>query len=218
MALPLKATLGELRAELLGRLGYAAQGARAGALVTTVDSYLKRAQSYLYWKYEFPELRLTYDWSTAKGQTLYDWPDNMEPRQLIELRVLYSDIWHPMREGIEYDHDSVVDTQYYPRRYDRRAQLEIWPQPDGIYTMRGEYYQRLGRFTQDNDRVTLDEDLVFTLALARAKRHYKHPDAADYFEEIKDRRRQLQGAAHGNKRYFVGREETEAQPKPVVVE
>jgi len=218
MALPLKPTLGELRAELLSRLGFGAQGAAAGNLMRDADSYLRRAQNYLYWKYDFNELRQTFDYTVNPGQTLYDWRDDMAPRQIISLRVLYNTIWHPLQEGIEYFHDTVVDTRYYPQRYDRRAQLEIWPQPDAVYSLRVEYYQRLARFTQDGDRCTLDSDLVFNYALAKAKRHYRHPDASDYFDEVADFLRRLKSAEHGNKRYVVGEKPGAPMPRPVVVD
>ena len=217
MALPLKPTLGELRAEVLGRLGFASQGAGAGAIVTTVDSYLRRSQEFLYWHYDFPELRRVDDVLTAAGQTLYDWLDNMEPRQLIEVRVLFNGLWLPMDEGVEYFHDTVADSRYYPRRYDRRAQLEIWPQPDAVYTMRIEHYQRLDLFAQDSDRCTIDDSILFNYALGKAKRHYRQPDAKDYIDESAALLRKLKGAAHGNKRYIVGQKETQPLPMPVVV-
>lgn len=218
MALPLKPTLGDLRAEFLSRLGFAAQGAAAGVLVNTANSYLKRAQEYLYWKYDFNELRKTHDWTLNTGQTIYDWPDNMEPRQLIELRALVNGWWLPMYEGIDYQHDTFVDSQSYPTRYDRRAQLEIYPEPDVTYTMRGEFYERLGRFTQDADRCTIDDVLIFNYALAKAKRHYKQNDAQDYADEVADLLKKLRKAAHGNKRYIIGKNELVHEPKPQVID
>ncbi|MDH5572495.1 MAG: hypothetical protein OEY89_12070 [Gammaproteobacteria bacterium] len=218
MALPLKPTLGELRAEIMSRLGYGAQGAASGAMITTINSYLKRGQEYLYWKYNFNELRKIHDWTLNAGQTLYDWPDNMEPRQLIQLRVLVSSEWQPMTEGIEYQHDTVVDSRSYPCRYDRRAQLEIFPQPDISYTLRGEHYQRLNRFTQDGDRCTIDDTLLFNYALAKAKRHYKQDDAKDYFDEVADMLKKLKAAVHGNKRYIIGEKDSAPVSKPSVID
>ena len=218
MALPLKATLGEMRAELLSRLGMASQGAAAGNMVPTVNSYLQRSQQFLYRKYEDLELRIIEDINTAAGQTLYDWLDTMDPRQIIELRVLYSGVWHPMKEGIEFFHDTVADTRYFPRRYERRAQLEVWPEPDGVYTLRIEHYQRLGQFTQDGDRCTINEELLFEWTLGRLKRHYKHDDAKDYIDTASELLRQMQGSIHGNKRYLPGGDKRDdAHPMPTVV-
>jgi len=217
MALPLKPTLGELRQELLGRLGFSSQGAAAGQIATAVNSYLYRGQKQMYWEYEFLELKKLHDFTLNAGQTLYDWPDDMEPRNIRQMRVKYNSTWHPLKEGIEIEHDTYVDNRYYPRRYDRAAQLEIWPEPNTTYTLRCEYYHRLNRFTQDNDRCTIDDDLVFLHALAHTKAHYKHADAAAYMEDLNAILRKLKKGVHGNKRYFVGRKEEEAIPRPVVV-
>lgn len=217
MALPLKATLGEMRAELLSRIGMASQGAAAGAVVTTVNSFLRRSQQFLYRKYEDLELRIIEDISSAAGQTLYDWPDDMDPRRVTQIRVQYGGTWFLMHEGIEYQHDTVVGSRYFPRRYDRRAQLEVWPEPDGIYPMRVEHYQRLGRFTQDDDRCTINEELLFEWTLGRLKRHYKHEDAKDYIDTGNELLRQMQGSIHGNKRYLPGGKMEEPLPFPQVV-
>jgi len=218
MALPAKATLGTLRAELLSRLGFASQGASAGNMVSAADSFLRRAQEFLYWHYNFNELKKVYDWTVNAGQTLYDWPDDMEPRQASSLRVLVSEQWRPLEEGVEYFHDSYVDSRDYPKRYDRKAQLEIYPQPDQQYTLRCDYYSRLGAFTQENDKCTIDELLVFAYALAKAKAHYKMPDAQSYVDDVSSMLRKLNMKAHGDKRYFIGgNNRPEEMPRPKVV-
>lgn len=218
MALPLQPTLGTMRQELLDRLGFASQGASAGNIVASANSFLVRAQEHFYWKYDLEVLRLTYDWTTGTGQTLYDWQDNMEPRQLLQLRVYVAGRWIPLDEGIEYNQDSYVGTRYYPQRYDRRAQLEIWPEPDQAYTLRGEFYQRLGRFSEDGDRCTVDNYPVFLFALANAKAHHGQQDAQVYFDQLKDIERKLKKRNLGEKRFRVGDKPQDALPRPVVVE
>jgi len=218
MALPVKPTLGELRAELLTRLGFAAQGAAAGNIVPAADSFLRRAQEFLYWHYDFNELDKEYDWTLNSGQTKYDWPDDMDPRQATIFRVKENEEWFALKEGIEYYHDTYLNAYTYPVRYDRKEQLEIYPVPDKQYTLRCDYYVRLGRFTQDNDRVTIDDYLVLTYALAKAKAHYKHADAKSYVDDVSAMLRKLKGKAHGDKRYFMGRtNEVEVLPRPRVV-
>lgn len=217
MALPVKPTLGGLRAELLTRLGFAAQGAAAGNMVPAADSFLRRAQEFLYWHYDFNELNEVYEWTLSAGETLKDWPDEMEPRNATLFRVRVDGEWFPLTEGIEYYHDTDVQTRTYPQRYDRKAQLEIYPEPDTTYQLRAEHYKRLGRFTQDNDRCTVDDYLVFNYALAKAKAHYKHADAQSYVDDVSSMLRKLRSKAHGDKRYFVGRKnEVEIMPRPKV--
>lgn len=217
MPLPAQPSLGTLRQELLDRLGFASQGASAGNIVSSANSFLARAQEHFYWKYDFEVLRLIYDWTTGVGQTLYDWQDDMEPRQLLELRVYVTNRWIPLKEGIEYNQDSYASTRYYPQRYDRRAQLEIWPEPDKAYTLRGEYYKRLGRFSQDGDLCTVDNYPVFLFALANAKAHYGQRDAQLYFDELKDLELKLKKRTLGEKRFIVGEKPQEVTPRPVVV-
>jgi len=218
MALPVKKTLGTLRAELLGRLGFAAQGAAAGNMVTAVDSYLQRSQEFLYWMYDFNELKKKYDWTLNAGQTLYDWPDDMDPRQATILRVKQNSQWFPLSEGIDYFNDATEDSRTYPSKYDRAAQLEVYPEPDQTYILRCDYYERLGRFTQDNDKCTIDDGLLFNYALAKAKAHYKHADAQSYIDDVSVMLKKLKGKAHGDKRYFMAkRNKVEIMPRPVVV-
>ncbi len=211
---PDKATLSELRTKLLSGLGFSAQG----TVIPIANSFLARAQEYLYWEYEFNELRLVTDYTTGVGETLYDYHDTVHPDQIIEVRVLYNDVWIPMEEGIEYYHDTVVGNRYYPRRFDRRAQLELWPEPDAQYAFQVEHYQRLGRFTQNSDRCTVDEFLILNLALAWAKEHYGQDDAATYYKMVEINLKRRRRATHGEKRYVVGAVERSPLPKPVVVD
>ena len=218
MALPLKPTLGDLRSELITRLGFGAQGAAAGAIIQIVDSILNREQQYLYWKYNFNELQKTAEINTAISQTLYDWPDDVNPRQTWEYRVQYNDIWHPMFENITFEYDTIADMPFFPRRYDKKDQLEIWPQPDAVYKIRYEYYVRLGRFTQDTDRCTVDDDLLFALALGKAKLHYRHPDAQTYLAQADALMRELNLRNLGQKRFIIGDKDDEALPRPQVID
>lgn len=69
------------------------------------------------------------------------------------------------------------------------------------YRFKIEGFRRLGAFAADGDRCTLPSTLVFTQALADAKAHYGHKDAAAY--EVKARRLlgRYRGRMHGQRRY-----------------
>ena len=112
----------------------------------------------------------------------------------------------------------MADTRYYPRRFERKAQLEIWPQPDAKYTIQADSYARLGRFTQDGDRATIDDDIVFLYALWLGKMHYRHPDAKVYETSLGALLSKLKTKAHGDRRYFRGKTPETPLPRPVVVE
>ncbi len=205
MALPAKPTLGALRSELLARLGYGAQGAGANNLVANALQFLQQAQEYLYWEVHFNELKLLQDFTTVKGYRFYDYGHQVHPDNIMQIRVLFSGIWHPLREGVHVDHDTSRDNRDYPRRYDRRAQLELWPESNGEYPVRVEHYQRLGRFSEENDRCTVDDFLLFNLALAHGKEHYGHEDFNTYYTLVEHNLRRRRRRTHGNKRYVVGK-------------
>lgn len=218
MALPLKKTLGELRAELITRLGFGAQGSAAGAIIGIADSFIQNAQSDIYEEYDLKELIKAYDYTTGVGQTLYDFRNDMNHLRIRSVQVQYNDFWIPLEEGIEYYHDTNVDRQFYPRRYDIRSQLEIWPEPDAAYTLRVEYIQNLEQFTMDNNRATIDDRLIFNRALWNAKDHYGQEDAKNYLDAYNKRLSRLKYHNHTNKRYVVGKKPAEALPKPVVID
>lgn len=221
MALPLKRTLGELRSELSARLGFGAQGG-SGVNQVLLNSFLQTAQDGLYWQYDFEELRKTTEDAAADnivtgvGQTLYDYPDDCEPRRIIEVAVSYQETWQILKEGIDARHDSVAATQSYPLRFDRRQQLEIWPQPNGQYPLRIEYYQRPSRFTQDGDRATVDDGLVLLHALVSAKLHYRQPDAQVYSDQLTAMLGRLRRGAVGKKRFMRGSGYSEPVPRSEV--
>jgi len=216
MALPAKRTLGELRAELRVRLGFAAVGASGGPNDTTLDSFLRTAQEYLYWQYELPELRTYFDLNIGKDQNVLDYPDTCEPRKIKEIWAYYSGWWHKLKEGINSDHESTMDTLSWPMRFELRDQIRFWPKSDSTYKIRIDGLIRLNRFTQDSDRATLDDQIVFDVALMNAKLHYRHPDAQAYADQVGIRLSSLKAGAHGTQRYFAGEVQRETMPRPVL--
>jgi len=189
MTLPTKKNLGQLRSNLRDGLG---QTVGASANTPLLNGILHRSQVFLFKRMSDKE-RTTQDESVIAqtGQEKYDWPDTIDPKKTMEIWVEdTSDTdfnMYPMIEGIErrhYGQQSTVE-QDRPRRYERRAQLEVWPLPDSnTYTFHIEGQLRLGAFSVDTDLATLDQDLILQLALANAKAHYRQPDAnaiADQF-------------------------------------
>jgi hypothetical protein len=176
-------TLGNLRADLSRRLGFGAQGS-SGINSGILDSFLQGAQSQLWEQFEWRNL-ITYDEKTTGiGQTLYDWAADCDPnRPLREIAVNDGTRWVPMCEGIDWAHRS-DDVQSQPARYERYGQMEIWPAPDTAYVIRRYYVATCGRFTQDGDRASIDDKIVFLHALASAKAHYKQADAQIYSQQL----------------------------------
>lgn len=202
MALPEERTLEDLRTEMAARLGMASMGSSGGINRPLIDSCLREAQEWLYERYEFRLLINTWSAEIGQGQVWVDYPDDCNPDRIRQVRVRVDDrSWRPLREGIEYYHDSHVQTQREPLRYEIRSQMEIWPEPDRVYPLRIEGYRRLGRFTQNDDRATLPSRLVFLHALLKGKFHYRQPDAQVLGAELNAMLRTLRGRVHGTKRY-----------------
>lgn len=196
-------TLGDLRAELRARLGFAGQGAAGGTQQTILDSFLRSAQTLLYWNYDWPEIRFTADKTLGTNQEFIDYPDGMEPRRIISVRALVSNMWDgPLIEGIPFNADPFPSEVGPPARMEKFEQLRIWPLADQSYTLRFDGYRSLGSFTETGDYTTIDAGLVFLQALADAKAHYRQPDAANYQNQLMALLKPLRAAAHGNKRYI----------------
>ena len=175
-------TLGELRSELSKRLGFGAQGS-AGINSSLLDSFLQNAQVQLFASFEWRNLIKYDEKTTGVGQTLYDWADDCDPTHLRQVAIYDGSRWVPMDEGITWDMRS-DDQQFQPSHYERYSQMEVWPAPDAAYTIRRYYAAKPARFTQDNDRASIDDALVFLHALTNAKLHYKQTDGEVYANQL----------------------------------
>ena len=206
MALPTARNLGSLRQELRDRLGFASFGSQAGINTAILDSFLRQAQEQLYWEYIPREHIGTSSIQTNDGQKKYDWPDECNPDRLIIVTARDSTTSTPstwkLVEGIEYYHDDYDTPKTQPTRYERRDQIEVWPQPDSNkYFIDLEYVKRLNAFSVDSDKATLDADLILLLALTNSKAHYRHEDAQIYSQQFTRLLEKINGGTIGEKRF-----------------
>jgi hypothetical protein len=203
-------TLLDLRTELIDRLNFASQSATDAATVRLANSFLRNAQAQLYWQYDFPTLRRRFTIALLAGTTLYDFPvldagaTLLEPRRITVVTVQDGTTRSaPLRDGILPSMYDSAPTGI-ATHYDVRDQLEVWPTPDKAYTLHVEGFQQLKPFTADAHTATVDDELVFMLALANAKAHYRQPDAEIYANELKSLLARFKGYAHGGRRYIPG--------------
>lgn len=216
-------TLGELRSLLQTRLGFDAAGAAAGVNAPIMDNFLYNAQVQLYWQFDWKKLTRWADIPVGTAQTLVDYPlavngapADANPERILKLAVLVNGIWIELEEGITPAHYSYSDRRYYPQRYERYAQLELWPQADQAYTLRVWYVQQLGRFTEVDDRASLDDSLIFLHALVNAKQHYRQADGQIYANQLQALMSQMKSKGWGGRRFRRGGV-PDATPRPVVV-
>lgn len=229
-------TLGEMRTSLALGLG---RGQGAGSAAQMLRTFLIDAQNELNDSYDFPSLRATWDvvlgeddssipWNSVSftadgglnmngsGETLIN---VIDPNRITGVFVAEGERWRPLEEGIEYIHDktgSVPLNASIPRRYERAQSLEFWPTADQDYTIRVEGYARLSAFSDDDDVVTLDRQLVYLYALSNAKAHYGQKDHASVVSRFQKRLNIVRAQAHGNNRYIPGKKEIVVL-KPVIV-
>lgn len=215
-------TLLDLRTELLDRLNFASQAAADAATVRLANSFLRNGQAFMYWQYDLPELKRKFTLPTVIGTTDYAYPTLdagatlLEPRRIINVSVQDGTTRSgPLREGITPSmYSNAASGQ--PSHYEARNQLELWRTPDKIYTVHIEGFIKLKPFTADAHEATVDDELVFMLALANGKAHYRQADAEVYAREVTTLLGRFKGAAHGGRRYIPGQnDEATAATKPL---
>lgn len=221
-------TLAELRSDLMVRLGYAAQKANPPpGMSDLLNSFLIEAQELLYRRYSVLRTRRFYSWNLQAGVRFYDISANAEtctkkldPRKVEWCGVELDGIWYPLICGIPpelYTYDS----GRRPLRYEIRQCIEVWPVPDvtqGALVIKGDF--GLEPFAADTDTTTIDDRLVFLLALANAKAHYGRPDASNYIAQMEQMMVNLVAGSHNTRRYIPGQprdfDMIYTAPKPTV--
>lgn len=210
--MPTFQTLGELRSKLAKRLGFGAAGS-AGINSGILDSFLQDAQDQLFDQFEWRNLIKYDEKMTGVGQDLYDWAADCDPINILKIAIHDGTRWALMNEGIDWAMRS-DDAQNTPGRYERYSQMEVWPAPDSQYIIRRYYVATPGRFTQDNDRASLDDGLIFLHALANAKAHYRHPDATTYANQLNAKLEKLKGKNRGKSVHRRGEPDGVYQARP----
>ena len=169
-------TLEDLRSELRARLGYAATGALAGLNQSTLNSFLQSAQEILYWTHDWARLRAYTDKTLGVDQYLTDYPTDANPDRITAIAVEDNGVWtKPLKKGIPPELYTTQDNTSRPWRWEPYEQIETFPKNNTERTMRIFYIKALARFTQNTDRATIDDRLIFVHALGDAKEHYRQP-------------------------------------------
>lgn len=238
-------TLGELRDELADRLGYASMALTDAPTLRMMTSFLKRAQEQLYWQYSWDNL--VHVWQglvlnasvDAGGRSLVPplalvtplpapagWPAfQIEQRRVIDVWLAEADgrVRCHMREGIPADEIRATTDRSTPTHYEFRygGYIEVSPRPATTEVdtfIRVKAYAKLLPFEAPGDELTLDEGLVFALALAYGKAQLGQPDANVYAQQAEAMLGRLRAYSHGGRRYQPGTQEARDKtitPRPV---
>lgn len=211
-------TLETLRTTLLARLGMAGMGASGGANQALIDSFLNNGQAQLYRMQDWRPLISFEDKTLGVNQNQIDYPAACtRDKRVLRIETFYSGQYLELREGITTDMWSTMDTVSSPERFERYAQILIYPKANQVYTVRVWFVADLGRFTENGDACTLDDDMVLLHAIANAKAHYRQPDAETYQGQLNTLLSSLRGQSFGSNGVYRRGEESMALRKPLVV-
>jgi hypothetical protein len=220
-------TLGELRIDLLVRLGYAAQAANPPpGMVPLLDSFLSRAQKFLYKRYRALHTQRFYRWEMTPGERFYGIRDNIDdcPKKLDPGRITWVGVedlngtWYELTRGIMPRFYTSVAFEGMPSHFEVRQCIEVFPAPQEAYTLRVKGHFGLQRFTEDADYCTIDSELLFMWALANAKNHYGQPDADDVAAQAQTYLKELVAETHGTNRYIPGTVRLSPQTPPLFLD
>lgn len=220
-------TLGDLRAELLVRLGMGGMGASGGANGALIDSFLRNGQSQLYWLQDWKHLQDWKDTTTGVSQNLYDYPTAgtmdtavgcARDKRVLRVETVLSGQYVPVTESITTAMWSTMEQRSNPQRFERLKQILVYPKADAAYTLRIWFVGDLARFTETGDEATLDDEMILLHALANAKAHYRQPDAQAYQGQLNELLGSLRGQSFTSGGIVRRREDdSAAMTKPVVV-
>lgn len=176
---------------------------------------LQSAQTFLYFKYPALRTRYIFRWEMEEGVRFYGLCDtqdnpcdlsfspykNIEGAWLIDL----NGAWLPMASGIPPAMYTTLNNRSLPTRYEIRQCLEVFPAPSASgYQVAIKGHFGLLPFAADEDKTTIDSELVFLWALYEAKLQYRQTDAAVYSDKARERIGDLTAGTHGSRRYIPG--------------
>lgn len=211
-------TLGDMRAELLARTGFGATGASAGVAIPNFNSFLQNAQRVLYVLHDWTRLRRYTETTLGVNAYQLDYPAAGDPDRIIGISLLNGTVWSKfLGRGIRPEAYTTRDTQMMPTRWDAFAQIEFNHRANAIYSIRIFYVRACDRFTEDGDRSTVRDDMVFLFALADAKAHYRQPDAPIYQKQVDAITLKLKGLNFSRNVFNPNDNDDDVLPKPVVV-
>lgn len=177
-------TLGFLSAQLLSRLGFGAQGSRVGAAAGVVRSHLFSSQVQVYRAHDWKHLKTWEDVTLGANQRWLDYPELANTERVYMIQVFEGGRPITLTKGIDPERYLEDEVPMVPDCYECKAQIEFYPVNDVLRTVRIHYIKELGRFTLDDDRTTVDPDLLMLHALANLKAHYRQPDAEMYAGQV----------------------------------
>jgi hypothetical protein len=196
-------SLGEMVAQLRSVTGRNISAATGAAERGSLQIQLRRAQEQLNDEWDWPFMRARRDITTAAGQRYYDFPTDLAPERVRQVKHLYGGIWTDLTYGVdmgEYSaYDSDADTRADPAlKYDiidigQGEQMEIWPIPQTASTVRLTGFRALKALLDDDDVADLDDLLIVLRAGINLSSGRDNARAESLAQEFQARLASLQG-------------------------
>ena len=169
--------LQEIRQDLAARLGFGGAAGAGSLNVGNLNSALQVAQDQLWQDHDWHHLITFKDETVGFEQNELDYPTDCHPDRILSVAVWDGYYWWELHRGIDWSNRDFTDDLDRPYRYECYEHMELHPKADKVYPVKIQYVAKPGRFTQDGDRASIDDNLVLLHALATLKAHYRHPDA-----------------------------------------
>ena len=180
MTTTLELTLAEARTEVLNRLGMGTQAGTTMGAHPLIDSFLNSSQRQLVFEADWVGLRRHTEIQLQDLQGTYDWPDEVEPGQIVHLVAIDTGGHEePLQGGIrsvdrERRRNATEGTR--PKLYDYHdGVIELLPLPNAVWThLRVEYVATANRLVDHTDRLAFDSEAILQMAVILAKSHFGH--------------------------------------------
>jgi hypothetical protein len=216
-------TLLELRTSMMRRLGYSAMASNPPAgMPELLTEFLQDAQQQIYNRPGVAlRTRRFFKWTMVPGTRFYDVAGDESSCQALDpLKIEWVGVqdlqgaWYHLTQGIQPEFYTTGLQVARPSHYEIRSCIEIFPPPADASTLwiKGDF--GLGAFSADSDRATIDDHLVFLLALGNAKAHYKQRDANMILTQAGNALAQAVAGRHMTARYIPGSRPEPPPPRP----
>ena len=187
--------LGELRRLLVNRLGFALAQADSGSIAALADNFLGQANTLLYWELDWPHLETRASVTLAADAATIPFTGTLaeyaNQQRILEVSINLGDAsspsWQPVKDAgialLDSNNDAAKSRVF---RYQIDSVIRFERPADRDYPVKVRGITDLTPFMDTDDRPQVDDNLVFLLALANAKAHYRRPDAQTYADQFRE--------------------------------
>lgn len=213
-------SLATLRSMLKTECGYNLQVGVAVAQDTELNGVLAQTQQWLWTQYQWPFLYGHEDVATSQGVRYYPLPSIISLDYPTRLETKWGNRWYDVGYGISGDEYEAIDPDrgmtFDPiRRWQIyfATQIEVWPVPSSVQTLRVWGTGQLGVLVADDDVAYLDDLLIVLFAAAEKLKRNKQADSSDKLNRANVLFNRLRGADRPNTVFTLGGEGIETGTK-----